>query len=62
MAVRLVDRRIGVGLALVAALVTAGAVSAAGVAPPAPPSAPTDFTNSSLSNPQFKGADTEPSL
>jgi len=62
MAVRFVDRRIGVGLALAAALVTAGAVSAAGVTPPAPPGAPTDFTNTSLSNPQFKGADTEPSL
>jgi hypothetical protein len=62
MVVRLVDRRMGPGIALLAALVTAGAVSAAGVTPPAPASGPTDFTNTSLANPHFKGADTEPSL
>jgi hypothetical protein len=62
MAVRFVDRRVGLGIALVAAVVTAGAVGAAGVTPPAPAGAPTDFTNTSLGNPQFKGATTEPSL
>lgn len=64
MAVRLVGRRMGVGVALAALVVTAGAASAAGVSPPAPapPSAATDFTNTSLANPQYKGADTEPSL
>jgi hypothetical protein len=62
MVVRLVGRRLGVGLALTAVLITAGAASAAGVTPPPPPSAPADFTNTSLANPQYKGADTEPSL
>ncbi|HEY0408672.1 MAG TPA: hypothetical protein VGE42_00235, partial [Candidatus Dormibacteraeota bacterium] len=62
MVMRLVDRRLGVGLALTAVLITAGAASAAGVTHPPPTSAPTDFTNTSLANPQYKGADTEPSL
>jgi hypothetical protein len=62
MVVRLVDRRMGVGLALTAVLVTASVAGATGVAPPAPAGAPTEFTNSSLANPQYKGANTEPSL
>lgn len=62
MAERLVGRRVGVALALAAVLATAGVVSAAGVGPAPPPGAPPAFTNSSLSNPNYKGADTEPSL
>jgi len=62
MAMRLVDRRLGVALGLTAILATAGAVSAAGVGNPPPPGAPAGFTNTRLANPHFKGADTEPSL